>query len=232
MTRDSRLLWLGLAIAVVGYLLTASGPPTHWTYMQWLQFASFMLAWVSGKLATSPLAGDVDSGTVSPPTLKAVIDRTSGPAAVVALAVAASLSASCASVPLKQKAVLTVQASQAALGIVDDAEMAAYALQAPGLTADRHRAFSRALSDAYAVQIKLATALQAWRAGEPVPASLDALLADAQQAWDVVTKLEPGVPQTDLIAKMRAWLVELNTLSRALGAAIPPWLATATGGAR
>ena len=55
-TRDSVLLWLGLAIAVVGYL-SAAKPPVQWGYAEWLQFAAFGLAWVSGKLASSPLAG-------------------------------------------------------------------------------------------------------------------------------------------------------------------------------
>lgn len=57
LTRDSAVLWLGLAVAVVGYLSTAANPPTHWSYTEWLQAASFLLAWISGKLATSPLKG-------------------------------------------------------------------------------------------------------------------------------------------------------------------------------
>lgn len=60
MTRDSRLLWLGLAVALVGYLITAGTPPIDWSYMDWLQGASFLLAWASGKLATSPLRGEHD----------------------------------------------------------------------------------------------------------------------------------------------------------------------------
>lgn len=55
--RDSLVLWLGLAVAVVGYLATAAKPPAEWAYAEWLQAASFGLAWVMGKLATSPLAG-------------------------------------------------------------------------------------------------------------------------------------------------------------------------------
>lgn len=58
MTRDSSLLWLGLAIAVVGYLSTAAKPPTAWGYAEWLQAASFVLAWVAGKLGSSPLKGE------------------------------------------------------------------------------------------------------------------------------------------------------------------------------
>ncbi len=57
--RDSYVLWLGLAIAVVGYL-SASKPPTEWGYSEWIQAATFLLAWLSGKLATSPLRGEFD----------------------------------------------------------------------------------------------------------------------------------------------------------------------------
>lgn len=57
-SRDSFLLWIGLAIAIVAYLSTAAKPPTEWGYLEWLQSASFVLAWVSGKLATSPLPGE------------------------------------------------------------------------------------------------------------------------------------------------------------------------------
>jgi hypothetical protein len=59
MNRDSYILWLGAAVAVVGYL-GASSPPTMWEYADWIKFAAFVLVWVSGKLATSPLRGELD----------------------------------------------------------------------------------------------------------------------------------------------------------------------------
>jgi hypothetical protein len=55
-TRDSYVWWLTLVAAIVGYLITAEKPPTEWSYLQWLQAASFVLAWLAGKLSTSPLA--------------------------------------------------------------------------------------------------------------------------------------------------------------------------------
>mgnify|MGYP001560576806 FL=1 len=60
MTRDSYVLWIGFAVAIVGYLATAEKPPTDWTYLQWLQGLSVVLAWISGKLASSPLKGKHD----------------------------------------------------------------------------------------------------------------------------------------------------------------------------
>lgn len=57
LNRDSLLLYVGLAVAVVGYLITAAKPPQEWAYAEWLQAASFALAWLMGKLGTSPLPG-------------------------------------------------------------------------------------------------------------------------------------------------------------------------------
>lgn len=58
LTRDSIIWTIGLLAAIAGYLVTAQTPPTQWTYMQWLQAATFILAWVMGRLSSSPLAGD------------------------------------------------------------------------------------------------------------------------------------------------------------------------------
>lgn len=66
MNRDSGLLYLAFGIAIIGYLTTAAKPPTQWGYPEWLQAASFLLAWISGKLATSPLKGENDKATVKP----------------------------------------------------------------------------------------------------------------------------------------------------------------------
>lgn len=66
-SRDSFLLTLGFLAALVGYLTTAANPPSAWTYMEWLQFASFLLAWLMGKFATSPLPGKHDTSKVRGP---------------------------------------------------------------------------------------------------------------------------------------------------------------------
>jgi len=60
MTRDSKILWLGFAVAVVGYLLTVREPPAAWSYTDWLNAAMFALVWLSGKLGPSPLRGQHD----------------------------------------------------------------------------------------------------------------------------------------------------------------------------
>lgn len=57
LTRDSLVWTLGFLAAAVGYLTTAQNPPTMWSYMEWLQAASFVLAYLVGRLSSSPLAG-------------------------------------------------------------------------------------------------------------------------------------------------------------------------------
>lgn len=54
-TRDSLLLWLALVAAVGAYLLSVGDPPTVWTYQQWLQFVTAMIAVGVAKLQNSPL---------------------------------------------------------------------------------------------------------------------------------------------------------------------------------
>ena len=53
-TRDSAVWWFALLTAVVGYLITAAKPPQNWSYLEWLQAASFVLAWLAGYLKASP----------------------------------------------------------------------------------------------------------------------------------------------------------------------------------
>jgi len=59
LTRDSLSLWLASVIAVLGYL-AASKPPTEWSYAEWIQAMTFVMVWISGKLAASPLRGEFD----------------------------------------------------------------------------------------------------------------------------------------------------------------------------
>lgn len=68
-SRDSTVFWLGLAIAIVGYL-GAAKPPTDWGYSEWIQAAAFVLAWLSGKLHVSPLAGAPKDDTINPAHLR------------------------------------------------------------------------------------------------------------------------------------------------------------------
>lgn len=57
MNRDSKGWWLALAVVIVGFMNTIPESPTQWSYQDWLQLVTVVLAWATGKLATSPLKG-------------------------------------------------------------------------------------------------------------------------------------------------------------------------------
>ena len=57
LTRDSWLLTLSILGAALAYC-AAAPPPTEWTYPEYIKAIAFLVATVSGKLATSPLRGD------------------------------------------------------------------------------------------------------------------------------------------------------------------------------
>lgn len=138
-----------------------------------------------------------------------------------------SVTLACASVPVKQKAVVTLQANETALGQAQDIERrlcdpAKAALAPPvaitactgptataiGLTDARHQQFARALSTAFDLQIKAAAALQAWKSGEPPPATLLELKADIDATLLVVRQLTTGANENVqiLLGKIQAAL--------------------------
>jgi hypothetical protein len=59
-SRDSVIWWLGILGAALAYL-GAAPSPVEWSYGQWIQAISAIVATISGKLATSPLRGDRDA---------------------------------------------------------------------------------------------------------------------------------------------------------------------------
>lgn len=66
MTRDSKLFYLLLLAAIVGYLKTVPTAPNVWSYQEWLNALIFLSAWLIGKMQHSPLPGEHDKETVSP----------------------------------------------------------------------------------------------------------------------------------------------------------------------
>lgn len=77
LTRNGVTLWCLAGAALVAYLISASTPPTAWTYHDWLQFFAAVFAWGVGKLQASPLpsrdqVAAADLGTVSSSTIAVV----------------------------------------------------------------------------------------------------------------------------------------------------------------
>jgi hypothetical protein len=55
LNRDSALLYLGFAATVIGYFAAAEQTPDLWSFKEWMQFGLVVIAWLVGKLQTSPL---------------------------------------------------------------------------------------------------------------------------------------------------------------------------------
>ena len=66
LTRDSAIWWLGIAGALITYVISVGSSPLAWTHTEWLQFVSVLIGTISGKLATSPLPGKASTTTVTP----------------------------------------------------------------------------------------------------------------------------------------------------------------------
>lgn len=60
LTRDSLLLYLAFAGTLAGYFAAAEQTPDLWTFKDWMQFAIVIIAWLTGKLQTSPLPHSVE----------------------------------------------------------------------------------------------------------------------------------------------------------------------------
>ena len=250
-SRDS-LWWFWLQVVSVAGLVSSNvlnvpywmaylHIPLSPTALHWIFAVSALVLWFAGKHDTSPLpsARRMASGSV-PGSPVAVADsfvaRTLSAVLLVVALGTSLLWFGCAStgIRVKQDIVLSTQTAEAALGVAQDEERALYASKAlPALTVERHQAIARGFSSAFDAQIKLGNALQLWKAGDPVPSSINDLLQDAQDTWSVVSGLVPGVTGQQpiaLIVKMRTWLAQVAALAKHFNVALPAWLVSATVG--
>jgi len=60
LTRDAWLFYLAFAGTILGYIAAAENTPNLWTFKEWVQLGLVAIAWVTGKLQTSPLPGEND----------------------------------------------------------------------------------------------------------------------------------------------------------------------------
>jgi hypothetical protein len=135
----------------------------------------------------------------------------------------------CASLPLKQKAVISLQASEMALEASHDLERSLCSPTADqtqpirhcdgpqaatlGLTDARHSALAVKFSKAFDLEIQAATALKLWRSGEPAPADfagyrqvINEILTDVLQflpkSQPIVEKAQAAVDEAGHVAAL------------------------------
>ena len=79
-TRDAWLLYLAAAGTVLGYMAAAETTPDQWNFKQWVQLGLVVVAWLTGKLQTSPLPGENDpSAKAARASGDIVVGSVSGP---------------------------------------------------------------------------------------------------------------------------------------------------------
>lgn len=121
------------------------------------------------------------------------------------------------SVSLKQRAVRTVQTTQVTLAAIQDneraicdPERAQVRPQVPittcvesavkaGLTTERHQNIAKGLAVAFGLQVKAATALQAWQAGQPPPKELDEMLSTLGSVLTVIRQITPATSEVSKV---------------------------------
>ena len=141
------------------------------------------------------------------------------------------VSAGCASLPLKQKAVVGLAASETALEAAHDAERAlcsptadqakaithcdgaqAATLQ---LTDARHVAIAKVFSQAFSTEVRAAEALKVWRAGEPAPAGVAEYQKDLTDLLALVAQTIPT--SKDVVSQIQQALDEAVKTALLLG---------------
>lgn len=146
-----------------------------------------------------------------------------------ALFVALSLTA-CASLPLKQKAVIGLQASETALEGAHDIERS-LCFVSPSteqgghctnpqaatvkLSDATHQKLAGLFSQAFAAEIKAALILKAWKAGDPAPSDVMSYDADIQLILTTAKALDPSA--VSLIAQIQAAVDSSAAVLVALG---------------
>lgn len=134
--------------------------------------------------------------------------------------VAALCLTACASLPVKERVVQTLESAHAAAANAQDAEIRAWNAGAiPNYTEADHRAFHAALVRYFDAELALSAALLEWEGG-PAPESLGEAIAAIQNAVDVVAVLAPDGPLATATEYARVVLRFLLQLQVDLGGAL------------
>ena len=152
-------------------------------------------------------------------------------AALLALAVSP---VGCASVPARQKAVVSLQSVQVALGKIQDAEreicntalyrsldvleqwsVAMPVCEGPNaaaarLTTEKHKEISSVLAKAFALNQRAATALLIWQPGSPEPGEVTQLMGQAKSFLSVAQSLAATEQQKALVSLAAALIKEIE----------------------
>ena len=225
-TRDSLLWWLGILGAVIVYLSNAA-PPSQWSWNDWMQALAFVVATLSGKLATSPLPGAPKSDQVRPSRFLGLLFLV---LLVPGLAGCALTSKpdlpNVPPAPLSSLATFAQRVEQAGK-IAEQAqqlEIGLYRLQTPGLTEPVHKGIQQSfLALAVAVQAgldvaeKTLTEQSARDALATIATALERVERDAQSVTHPTVR---SVLQT-MVGTIRVVLQFLPTSSPA--AALAEW---------
>jgi hypothetical protein len=124
----------------------------------------------------------------------------------------------CGGVSIKQNAVLSAQGIETTLRTTRETELALYQSgSVKELTPALHEQINRSLIKAFDDNILLAQALKAYRSGDPVPSSLNALLVDVNDTMNVALKLLPSTATSNLVEKISAVITATQQVVMSLG---------------
>lgn len=233
-TRDNAIWTLvavtGLVTGLLANFDLLSGVGVGEGAKNWLALFAYVLAYVGGKLGTSPLnisdAGRVKEVAKQTPAeinkLQNAIDKVSVILLAVVLAGAVGL-VGCAT-SQRARVAQGYQGTQLGLGAIQDAEMALYSSgTVPALTLQKHQQINRVFVKAFEAQIGFGNLLLAAR-NSPLPregyaqwiAAIDATLKE-------LTTLLPS--DRRLLDATVAWVKNIVEMIRVIGETVPPELA-------
>ena len=124
----------------------------------------------------------------------------------------------CGGVKIKQNAVLSAQGIESTLRTARETELTLYQSGTVAqLTPAIHQQINATLVEAFDDQIKLASVLKEWRSGDPVPTTLNAIIADMQDTIRVITMQLPSSQVTNLLEKVSAVILAVQQTELVLG---------------
>lgn len=239
-TRDSALfLWsrivsLAVLIATGVLPLDQIGLPLTDAQKHTVMVVAGLIAYLSGKLATSPLPGRGDAQKIDPAKLSGV--------GVVLLAAVLGASISCASMPAKQRAVVSLQSVESALGAAQDFERANYVALGENVPASAalrklcppsalpaqlpanatvHQVVSCLFVQAFNSQMASAQALQTWSAGTAPPTFLGELRGEVDAIFGIVKGLSQNTNQQQFLTLTQNTVDSVLSVVQLVGGNVP-----------